>query len=56
LAILDDEAQGHFDPDVYAAFRKALPSIREIQKDYADSLTGGEKSPEPAPAGELVSC
>jgi putative two-component system response regulator len=54
LEILEDEAPGHFAPDVYAAFRKALPALREIQKRFADSLLKDEQAEKTAFAEELV--
>jgi putative two-component system response regulator len=54
LEILDEEAIGHFAPDVYAAFLKALPAVREVQRKYADSLAKDAKQTEAAPTEELV--
>jgi len=54
LEILDEEATGHFAPDVYAAFLKALPTVREIQRKYADSLARDTKETETTPVEELV--
>jgi putative two-component system response regulator len=37
LQIMDDTAQGHFDPHVYAAFQKALPAIRAVRNLFPDA-------------------
>lgn len=55
LEVLDDEAKGHFAPDVYAAFLKTLPTIRKILRDCADSLAPCETSRESVLPTELVS-
>jgi putative two-component system response regulator len=36
IAILHDEADGHFDPTVYAAFERLVGTFREIRRIYAD--------------------
>ncbi len=49
LQILRNTAVGHFDPEVYAAFLKALPEIRAIRRQFADD---GEPPLEPEEARE----
>jgi response regulator RpfG family c-di-GMP phosphodiesterase len=38
LEIVRQTAARHFDPDVYAAFRKALPEIRAVRRRFADGI------------------
>jgi len=38
LAIIDEEAGGHFDPEVYHAFRMTLDQLRAVRIEYADPV------------------
>jgi len=54
LEILEDETAGHFAPEVYASFLKALPAVRDIQRNYADGLARDASEAEAAPPEELL--
>ncbi len=38
LRIMDDSARAHFDPEVYAAFQRALPEIRAVRNLFPDGI------------------
>ncbi|NUN48436.1 MAG: HD domain-containing protein [Candidatus Brocadiae bacterium] len=49
VAIVEEGAGKHFDPDCVAAFRRALPKIRQIYDEYRDEAAGMLKLSAAAP-------
>jgi len=56
LCIIKDAAGSHFDPEVYAAFVKALPAIRAIRQRFSDGAEELARSEEREDEEEAFAC
>ena len=54
LRIMDDSARAHFDPEVYAAFQRALPEIRAVRNLFPDGINEATSLEEVCHEADLV--